>query len=83
MFSKGYLTFYGISDISFHYSINPRSQNYYGNGSRRANLPAKFKKKVNPQTTNNQNTITSIILNVEFDIQPEEISLGILLLGWN
>lgn len=80
MFSKGYLTFYGISDISFHYNINPRSQNDNGKGSRRANIPGKCKKK-NPQITNNQNTIISIILNVEFDIQPEEVSLGILLLG--
>lgn len=37
--------------------------------------------KKNPQITNNQNTIISIILNVEFDIQPEEVSLGILLLS--
>lgn len=30
---------------------------------------------------NNQNTIISIILNMEFDLQPEEVSLGILLFG--
>lgn len=48
MFSKGYLTFYGSSDISFHYNINPRSQNYNGKGSRR-NLTQQNAKKKSPK----------------------------------
>lgn len=49
MFSKGYLTFYGSSDISFHYNINPRSQNYNRKGSRRNLTQQNAKKKKSPK----------------------------------